>query len=53
MDRLTLIIHTLSRVEVCGKENLSRLLGCIQELEKMKEDTHHDRDHGQRPDLPD
>lgn len=37
MDQLTLILNTLNRLEVRGSENLTRLLGCIQALEKMKE----------------
>lgn len=39
MDRLTLILQTLNRVEVSGRDNLSRMLGCIQELEKMRAET--------------
>ena len=31
------IIYTLNLVEVHGADNMSRLLGCIQELQKMKE----------------
>ena len=38
MDRLTLILQTLNRVEVSGRDNLSRMLGCIQELEKMRDE---------------
>ncbi|MGN1369940.1 MAG: hypothetical protein ACI4WX_13805 [Aristaeellaceae bacterium] len=34
-DRITAVIVTLNKVEVHGKDNLSMLLGCIQELEKM------------------
>ena len=34
-DRIDAVIVTLGKVEVHGKDNLSRLLGCIQELEKM------------------
>lgn len=37
MDQLTLIINTLGRVEVRGVENLSRLLGCIRELERLRD----------------
>ena len=44
MDKLSLIIHTLNHIEVSGKGNLTRLLGCIQELEKMKEEMLHE-DH--------
>lgn len=29
------LITTLSKVEVCGKDNLDMLLGCIQTLEKL------------------
>ena len=37
MDRQLLrnIIHTLDGVEVKGKENLDKLLGCINALESM------------------
>lgn len=34
-DRIAAVIVTLGKVEVHGKDNLSRILGCIQELEKM------------------
>ena len=34
-DRIAAVIVTLGKVEVHGKDNLTRLLGCIQELEKM------------------
>lgn len=34
-DRIAAVIVTLGKIEVHGKDNLSRLLGCIQELEKM------------------
>lgn len=50
MDKLTLIITTLNRLEVRGRENLTRLLGCIQELEKMKEACAHDPDDQPRTD---
>lgn len=50
MDTLTLILTTLNRLEVRGRENLSRLLGCIQAIEKLKEEASHDRDDVQRPD---
>ena len=33
--RLAAVIVTLGKIEVHGKDNLTRLLGCIQELEKM------------------
>lgn len=34
-DRIAAVIVTLGKIEVHGKDNLSRLLGCMQELEKM------------------
>lgn len=34
-QRIAAVIVTLGKVEVHGKDNLTRLLGCIQELEKM------------------
>ena len=34
-DRIAAVIVTLGKIEVHGKDNLTRLLGCIQELEKM------------------
>ena len=52
MDRLTLIINTLCRIEVCGRDNLSRMLGCIQELEKMKEEQEHDGHDRPGTDVP-
>lgn len=36
MDTLTNVIYTLNLVEVKGKENLNRLLACIQTLEEFK-----------------
>lgn len=36
--RLAAVIVTLGKVEVHGKDNLSRLLGCIQELEKLMQE---------------
>lgn len=35
MEILRAIIYTLNQIEVHGKENLDRLLGSIQELEKL------------------
>lgn len=32
---LTNIYNTLGRIEVHGRDNLARLLGCMQELEKL------------------
>lgn len=34
-DRIAAVIVTLGKIEVHGRDNLSRLLGCIQELEKI------------------
>ena len=34
-ERITAVIVTLGKIEVHGKDNLSRLLGCMQELEKL------------------
>lgn len=47
VNRLDLLLRTLNRIEVCGKENMYRLLGCIEELEKMKGEMSRD-DHDQR-----
>ena len=35
-DTLTVVIHTLNQITVCGAGNLDKLLGCIQVLERMK-----------------
>ena len=34
-ERIAAVIVTLGKIEVHGKDSLSRLLGCMQELEKM------------------
>lgn len=34
-DRIAAVIVTLGKIEVHGRDNLTRLLGCIQELEKI------------------
>ena len=47
MDRLSLIINTLCHVQVAGKDNLSRMLGCIQELEKIREEQAHEAENKQ------
>lgn len=36
LDYIKRLIATLDTIEVRGKENLDRLLGCIQLLEKIK-----------------
>ena len=51
MNRIDLILQTLERVAVSGRDNLSRLLGCIQELEKMKEESNHDHHDGHGAEL--
>lgn len=38
-EDIRLIIQTLQMIEVNGKSNLSRLLGCIQFLEKKLDET--------------
>ena len=37
-ERIAAVIVTLGKIEVHGKDNLSRLLGCIQELEKLMQE---------------
>lgn len=34
-DRIAAVLVTLGKIEVHGRDNLSRLLGCMQELEKL------------------
>ena len=34
-DRIAAVSVTLSKIEVHGRDNLTRLLGCIQELDKL------------------
>lgn len=36
-DVIQIVINTLDSVEVRGKDNMSKLLGCIQALEKIIE----------------
>ena len=36
MEKLEKIIYTLGLVEVHGVDNMSRLLGCIQELSRIQ-----------------
>lgn len=35
MDTIKMIISTLNKIEVHGKDNLDMLLGCIMLLERM------------------
>ena len=37
-ERIAAVIVTLGKIEVHGKDNLSRLLGCIQELGKLMQE---------------
>ena len=39
MEKLEKIIYTLGLVEVHGIDNMSRLLGCIQELSKIQSES--------------
>ena len=51
------LINTLNQIDVRGKENMDRLLGCIQTLEQLldivtrkdepKEGAEHEADHQQ------
>ena len=34
-ETLSIVVNTLNGIEVRGKENLDRLLGCIQTLEQV------------------
>lgn len=34
---ITRVLYTLEQVEVRGKQNLDKLLGCMQALEALKE----------------
>ena len=45
MEKLEKIIYTLGLVEVHGVDNMSRLLGCIQELSKIQAE-HRIKDGG-------
>ena len=39
---LNALLATLNQIEVKGKQNLDRLLACIQTLERMKEEAEND-----------
>lgn len=55
MDFLRMIIKTLNTIEVKGAENLDRMLGCIQGLERLDaamEGTKNDSNNEQKPDVP-
>lgn len=45
-QQLRIVIKTLNHIEVHGKENMDRLLGCILALERMlqKMGENHERD---------
>lgn len=38
------VLFTLDKVEVKGRENLDRLLGCMQALEKIADAMKHNRE---------
>ena len=38
-QKIALIINTLNQIEVRGYNNLNKLLGCIQALEEILEET--------------
>ncbi len=46
---LQLLINTLNKIHVNGKENLSMMMGCItvleNELAKCREETGNEQDH--------
>ncbi|MBQ9301296.1 MAG: hypothetical protein IJ214_12395 [Clostridia bacterium] len=44
-NRLFSLKKTLNEIEVHGSENLDRLLGCIQTVDRMiREETEHEQD---------
>lgn len=55
MDFLRSIIKTLNLIDVKGADNMDRLLGCIQGLERLDkamEEQHHDDNNEQKQDVP-
>ena len=50
MKIIRLIINTLNQIEVKGAENLDRMLGCIQGLERLDKamEEHHDDNDEQK-----
>lgn len=42
-QRLAAVIVALGKVEVRGKDNMMRLLACMDELEKMMRETEEDK----------
>ena len=55
MEIIRMIIKSLNQVEVKGADNLDRLLGCIQGLERLDaamEGTKNDSNNEQKPDVP-
>lgn len=46
MDNIEKIIFTLGLIEVRGVQNLSRLLGCIQQLQSMLEKQKGEAENG-------
>ena len=45
-QKIALIINTLNQIEVKGSDNLDKLLGSIQALEKMLIDMEEDKNEG-------
>lgn len=45
IKRMNLVITTLNRIAVSGSDNMNRLLGCIQELEKLRKEIEKHDDH--------
>lgn len=48
---IDLMINTLDHVVVCGRDNMSRLLACIQALERLKEELPHEGHDEPRKDV--
>lgn len=38
-ETLTVVIHTLNQITVCGAGNLDKLLGSIQVLERLRNES--------------
>ena len=47
--RLYALKKTLNEIEVRGSENLDRLLGCIQTIDRMIADGRKEEEHEQHP----
>lgn len=53
IETIQMVINTLNHIEVHGRDNLSRLLGCIQKLDEMKESMYRDSYNEQRENVRD